>query len=136
MRASKIPPWWLAGVPAIATLAICIIAAGPWRDGGDRSGSGAWILAGFLLWAMSPYAGVAGVLHLAGGRGVWARRVASLGALGIALAGLWMLYSSLFESGDAQAGLAVLTVPAWQWPAVAMLALACVLFPRSGDESP
>jgi len=135
MRASRISPWLLAAAPAVATLAIGIAAAGPWRGDGDRSASGMLILAGFLLWAISPYAGIAGVLRLAGGRRAWALRIASLGALAIASAGLWMLYSALFESGDAQAGLAVLAVPAWQWPAVALLALACVLLPRK-DKTP
>ena len=87
---------------------------------------GAGMLALMLLWAVSPYAGLALGLRLLR-RSRVASRVFAGGALAIGVLALAAYVDAAFVHLDAQGGLVFVFAPLLQWAAVAALGVACAL---------
>ena len=124
----QLPLRVLLGLCAAAVLALGLHMARPWGDNyAYREASSYLVLGGLLLWALSPYAG------LALGAGVFkrwnvARRVFAAGAACVGMGGLLVYADVAFVHPDAQGGLAFLTVPLAQLAATAGLAaIAAIL---------
>ncbi|TGD76248.1 hypothetical protein E4634_01505 [Mangrovimicrobium sediminis] len=113
---------WLAGAGALATASLCIYMAQPWGDNpAYRSGSDYLNLALLTLWALSPH-----IFILWRARGRNQRGVSTftmlLSAVLACLGGTLLLGQTALLSKDAQAGLAVLVIPVYQWLLIASLA--------------
>lgn len=115
------------GLCAVATLAIALTMARPWGDNyAYQEASGYGVLALMLLWAVSPYAGLALGLRLLR-RSRVASRVFAGGALAIGVLALAAYVDAAFVHLDAQGGLVFVFAPLLQWAAVAALGVACAL---------
>lgn len=108
-----------------STLGLALYMARPWGDSFAHSASGWLILGGFMLWAVSPLAMLA---WIAGsfGRARIAMTGLAIGAVCIALAGLYAYVDAAVLRPDAQGGLAFVFVPLAQWAAVLCLGGACL----------
>ena len=111
----------------VATVAIGIHMARPWGDNyAYQDASGYGVLALMLLWAVSPYAGLAFGLRLLR-RSRDASRVFAGSAPILAIPGLVAYVDAAFVHLDAQGGLVFVFAPLLQWAAVAALGVACAL---------
>ena len=111
----------------VATVAIGIHMARPWGDNyAYQDASGYGVLALMLLWAVSPYAGLAFGLRLLR-RSRVASRVFAGSAPILAIPGLVAYVDAAFVHLDAQGGLVFVFAPLLQWAAVVALGVACAL---------
>ena len=125
----------------VATVAIGIHMARPWGDNyAYQDASGYGVLALMLLWAVSPYPGLALGLRLLRGSRV-AARVFAGGALILAIPGLVAYVDAAFVHLDAQGGLVFVFAPLLQWAGLAALGMAGALLrlwkpdPRGGERA-
>lgn len=111
----------------VATVAIGIHMARPLGDNyAYQDASGYGVLALMLLWAVSPYAGLAFGLRLLR-RSRVASRVFAGSAPILAIPGLVAYVDAAFVHLDAQGGLVFVFAPLLQWAAVAALGVGCAL---------
>ena len=111
----------------VATVAIGIHMARPWGDNyAYQDASGYGVLALMLLWAVSPYAGLAFGLRLLR-RSRVASRVFAGSAPILAIPGLVAYVDAAFVHLDAQGGLVFVFAPLLQWAAVVALGVGCAL---------
>lgn len=120
-------------VAAIASVAIGIKMAQPWGDNYAYQHLGGYlVLAGFLLFAVSPCVGLWLLARIFRGHAT-ASKVFVIGALLIAAAAVYAYFDVAFMHPDAQGGLVFLFLPVYQWFAAAVLTVLCsVIRARAG----
>lgn len=125
-QAAKITVRLFASLGTIATGVLAIYAARPWGDNyAYQEISDYVLLAGFVVWALSPYIYL---FFFAGRRSARLTNVfgAAVAVL-ICVVGTAVVFDTVFIHPDAQGGLIFLFMPAYQWLGIGALELILVV---------
>jgi hypothetical protein len=116
------------GVGAIATIGLMIWEA-QWNTGLIE-----WLMvAGFAVWAGSPYVTLAVLNALS--RSPASRLILLAGSLVIVGGGLPAYYDAFFVHLDAQSGLVFVFIPLYQWTATGLLTIVWAVFEWRARQS-